>query len=148
MPNDGGFLLLTDAEKTDLLKKESQAAKFVFPFFSAKEFINNEKRWCLWMVGITPLELKSLPELEKRVANVKKIRESSSRKTTKELADFPTLFGEIRQPKSRYILIPRHSSENRNYIPFGFFSKDDIVADSCLARSEEHTSELQSRAIT
>jgi hypothetical protein len=133
MPNDGGFLLLTDEGKNDLLKGEPKAAKFIFPFYSAKEFINNEKRWCLWLVGITPLELNALPEIARRVANVKKIRESSTRKTTKELAAFPTLFGEIRQPKTSYILIPRHSSENRSYIPLGFLTKEDIVADSCLA---------------
>lgn len=133
MPNDGGFFLLTDDEKKDFLKIEPKAARFLLPFYSAKEFINNEKRWCLWLVGITPMELRTLPEIEKRVASIKKIRESSTRKTTKELAAFPTLFGEIRQPKSRYILIIRHSSENRNYIPFGFLTEDDIVADSCLA---------------
>jgi hypothetical protein len=133
MPNDGGLLLLTDDEKKDLLKIEPLAAKFVFPFFSAKEFLNNKKRWCIWLVGITPHELSDLPKIEERVANVKKLRESSDRKTTRELANFPTLFGEIRQPESEYILVPRHSSENRSYIPLGFFKKSDIVADSCLA---------------
>jgi hypothetical protein len=79
------------------------------------------------------MELKTLIEIKKRVGEVKKIRKSSERPTTKRLAAFPTLFGEIRQPKSRYILIPRHSSENRKYIPLGFLTQDNIVADSCLA---------------
>ncbi len=30
-------------------------------------------------------------------------------------------------------LIPRHSSENRRFIPFGFFDKNIIVSDSCTA---------------
>ncbi len=133
MPNDGGFLLLTDDKKKDLLKIEPLAQKFVFPFFSAKEFLNDEKRWCLWLADITTQELRDLPEIKVRVANIKKLRESSERKTTRELAKFPTRFGEIRQPESDYILIPRHSSENRSYIPLGFLKKSDIVADSCLA---------------
>ncbi len=133
MPNDGGFLLLTDNEKKNLLMIEPLAKKFVFPFFSAREFLHNEKRWCLWLVGITPQELRSLTEVKKRVANVKKLRGSSDRKTTRELAKFPTQFGEIRQPETDYILIPRHSSENRSYIQLGFLKRSDIVADSCLA---------------
>src|SRR5690606_26046984 len=63
---------------------------------------------------------------------VKQHRLKSSRPATKALAAFPTLFGEIRQPKTNYILIPRHSSENRQYIPMGFFSADYIASDSCL----------------
>ena len=133
MPNDGGFLLLNDSEKRNLLKEEPLARKYVFPFFSAREFINNEKRWCLWLVGIEPEELRSLPHVKARVAGVKEHREKSDRKTTQDLARFPTLFGETRQPDTNYILIPRHFSENRNYITCGFLKKSDIVADSCLA---------------
>ena len=133
MPNDGGSLLLTDDEKNALLSNEPRASKFVYPFFSAKEFLNKESRWCLWLVDLPPQELNEMPEIKGRVADVRKLRETSERKTTRELAAFPTLFGEIRQPKTDYILIPRHSSENRSYIPFGFLKKTDIVADSCLA---------------
>ncbi|MBI3902314.1 MAG: class I SAM-dependent DNA methyltransferase [Nitrosomonadales bacterium] len=133
MPNDGGHLLLTDAEKHELLSKEPDALKFIRPFMSAKEFINNEPRWCLWLVGIAPHELRQLPEVSRRVQAVKQLREASDRPTTRELAAFPTLFGENRQPTSNYILVPRHSSENRAYIPCGFFDANHIAADSCLA---------------
>ncbi len=133
MPNDGGHLLLTDAEKNELLLKEPAAGKFIRPFMSAKEFLNNESRWCLWLINITPNELRQLPEIAHRVQAVKKLREASDRKTTRELAAFPTLFGENRQPTLHYILVPRHSSESRAYIPCGFFDEDHIAADSCLA---------------
>jgi len=133
MPNDGGHLLLTDAEKNELLTKEPSAKKFIRPFMSAKEFLNNESRWCLWLVDIAPNELRQLPEISRRVQAVKKLREASDRPTTRELAAFPTLFGENRQPASHYVLVPRHSSENRAYIPCGFFDKNHIAADSCLA---------------
>lgn len=133
MPNDGGFFLLTDDEKRTLLDSEPEASTFVYPFYSAKEFLNKRNRWCLWLVDMPPQTLNHMPEVKRRVASVKKLREASPRKTTRDLAATPTLFGEIRQPKTDYILIPRHSSENRTYIPFGFLSKTDIVADSCLA---------------
>lgn len=133
MPNDGGHLLLSDEEKKQLLIDEPEAKKWVKPLLSAHEYLNGKKRWCLWLVGIQPNELKNLTLVYKRVQAVKKHRTDSDRVATKKLATTPYLFGEIRQPKSNYVLIPRHSSENRKYIPFGFFTSNSIASDSCLA---------------
>ena len=132
MPNDGGFLILSDIEKNDLLKLEPQAAQYIRPLLSAYEYLNGEKRWCLWLVNANPADLRKLPLVVKRVENVRKNREASTREATKRLSAYPTLFGEIRQPDSDYILIPRVSSENRKYIPMGFFSPSNIVSDTCL----------------
>jgi hypothetical protein len=133
MPNDGGNFLFTDDEKNDFIKREPKAEKFIFPLISAHEFLNGEKRWCLWLKNANPTEIKELKLVTERIENVRKVRLASSREATRELANFSTLFGFISQPESDYILIPRHSSENRKYIPMGFFDKNSIVADSCLA---------------
>lgn len=133
MPNDGGHLLFSDEEKKELLREEPAAKKWVRPLLSAHEYLHGKKRWCLWLAGIQPKELKSLSAIYKRVQAVRKHRTESDRGATNKLAATPYLFGEIRQPKSNYILIPRHSSENRDYIPFGFFSSHHIVSDSCSA---------------
>ncbi|MFA5782643.1 MAG: DNA methyltransferase, partial [Bacteroidales bacterium] len=135
MPNDGGHLLLTDNEKKEFLKKEPDSKQFIKLLLSAREFLNGENRWCLWLTDIQPSELKQLPEISKRVQLVKEHRTNSNRETTKKLSAFPTLFGENRQPNSDYILIPRVSSENRKYIPMGFFNKNSIVGDTCLSIS-------------
>ncbi|MCK9426640.1 MAG: hypothetical protein M0Q21_11425 [Ignavibacteriaceae bacterium] len=127
MPNDGGNFLFTDEEKKVLLKIEPNAKKFIKPLVSAQEFLNGENRWCLWLKDAEPSELREFKEVTKRIAAVKKLREESSREATKKLASFPSLFGEIRQPDSKYIFIPLTSSENRKYIPFGFFKKDVIA---------------------
>lgn len=133
MPNDGGNFLLSDEEKSEFLSKEPKAEKYIKPLLSAHEFLNGKNRWCLWLENISPTELRELKFINERVLNVKKLRSESSREATRKLADFPTLFGEVRQPKSNYILIPRHSSENRKYIPFGFFTPEFIASDSCLS---------------
>ena len=133
MPNDGGNFLFTDEEKNDFVKHEPKAEKFIFPFISAHEFLNGKKRWCLWLKNANPTEIKETKAVTERIENVRKLRAASNREATQKLADFPTLFGEIRQPESDYVLIPRHSSENRKYIPMGFFDKNSIVADSCLS---------------
>ena len=130
MPNDGGHLLLTDEEKKELIKEEPEAKKWIKPLLSAHEYLHGKKRYCLWLVGISPKELKSLTAVYKRVQAVKKHRTDSDREATKKLATTPYLFGEIRQPDSNYILIPLHSSENRKYIPLGFFSKNHIANNS------------------
>ena len=132
MPNDGGHLLLEDAERDGLIKQEPAATKWIRPFLGADEFINGETRWCLWLEGISPKELRGMPGISQRVAAVKDHRLASQRPTTRELAAYPTLFGEIRQPKKNYILVPRHSSERREYIPFGFLSPEVICGDSNL----------------
>ena len=131
MPNDGGHLLMTDDEKNIFLEKEPEAEKFIKPLLSAKEFLNNKNRWCLWLTDILPTELIKLKEISKRVKLVKTHREKSKRAITQKLAQFPTLFGEIRQPKNDYILIPLTSSENRKYIPIGFFSSNYVSNNTC-----------------
>ena len=129
MPNDGGHLLLSDEEKCELLKHEPAAKEWVRPFLGAEEFINNKKRWCLWLPGIAPNELRSMPEVMKRVLAVKETRLASSRPTTQELASTPMLFGEIRQTNQPYLLIPSVSSENRKFIPIGYMQPEVIASN-------------------
>ena len=132
MPNDGGNFLFTDEEKNELVAKEPKSEKFFKPLISAHEFLNGHKRWCLWLKNANPTELKETKFVTERVENVRKLRAESTRQATQKLAAFPTLFGEDRQPKSDYVLIPRVSSENRKYIPMGFFDENSIASDSCL----------------
>jgi len=132
MPNDGGFLFLTREERADILASFPEAAEFIKPFLGADEFINNLERWCIWLADIDVGKWRHIKPIYERVEKVKAIRLSSSREATKKLARTPYLFGEIRQKKGEYILIPRHSSENREYIPIGFFDDSTICGDANL----------------
>jgi hypothetical protein len=133
MPNDGGNLLFDDkATKSDFLMKEPSAEKFIRPFISAKEYLNGEMRFCLWLKGVPPEEWRKLSRVLERIEAVKKYRSSSKRDATRKLAKTPYLFAEDRQPSSDYILIPRVSSEKRKYIPMDIFSANDIAGDTCV----------------
>ena len=132
-PTDGGNFLFTEEEKIDFLIKEPKAEKFIKQLISAHEFINGEKRFCLWLVDAEPNELKQMPYLLDRIEGVRQMRLKSSKQATVKWASQPTLFTENRQPKDNYILIPSHSSENRSYIPLGFMTNDDILNNSCLS---------------
>lgn len=129
MPNDGGNLLLSDDEKRALLRLEPSAKPYVRRLYGSEEFINGIDRWCLWLVDCGTADLRRMPEVLKRVAAVKKHRQASKRQTTQELANTPALFGEVRQPKTKYLLIPSVSSETRRFIPIGF-CKPDVVASN------------------
>jgi type I restriction-modification system DNA methylase subunit len=131
MPNDGGHLLLTDEEMREFIKAEPEAKKWIRKLISSHEYLNGKTRWCLWLKGIQPTELKTMSLVYKRVQEVKKHREKSDRSATKKLAATPYLFGEIRQPNSDYIFVPLTSSENRDYIPFDFIDKEFVANNSC-----------------
>lgn len=130
MPADGGRFLFTDEEKILFVNNFPCSNNFFKPLISAREFLNAEKRWCLWLKNAKPNELKSCPPILDRIKEVKAIREKSSRP---HLASIPNLFAQITQPdKSDFLLIPRHTSERRKYIPLGFFDDSNIAHDSCL----------------
>lgn len=132
-PVDGGNLLLSTAEKELLILKEPKAEHLIKPFISAREYLNGTNRWCIWLKDIDPNILKKLPEVSERIRKVSEFRKGSRKSSTRNLANYPTLFAEIRQPKTDYILIPQHTSENRKYIPFDYFSKEFIIGNSCTA---------------
>jgi hypothetical protein len=132
MPLDGGNLILSDKEKIDFLQKEPKAEKYILPLISAFEFLNGKKRWCIWLVEAEPNELKQMPEVLKKAELVKKFRLDSVAPSTQKFAATPTLFRDRNRPET-FIVVPRVSSENRPYIPFGFFDKNSIVSDTCMS---------------
>lgn len=129
-PTDSGGFLFTDEEKNVFLRQEPEAAKFIRPFISAEEFLHNKKRWCLWLVDADPQEIQNLPAVRERVERVKNFRAASKAASTREYP-YHTLFRQVTQPQSDYVLVPRTTSESRRYIPMGFFDKDVIVSDTC-----------------
>ena len=129
-PVDGGNLLLTADEYNLLIKNEPLSEKYLFPFVGAKEFLHNGKRYCIWIQPYNPAEIKNLPLLKKHIELTREFRLCSTKAATKKYADYPFRFMEVRQPCSTYVLIPRHSSESRRYIPFGFMLPNVICGDA------------------
>lgn len=128
-PTDGGFLFLS-VEEYKSIKNDKELAKWVKQIYGATEYINNKHRYCLWLVGMKPEELRKYHFIRERVEKVRKFRMASTKEATRRSAESPMLFQEIRQPDSEYIILPRHSSQSRKYIPFGFVSPEIIVNDA------------------
>ena len=129
-PVDDGNFFMNDEQYKEFISYEPQAQKFIKPFLGAKEYLHNIPRWCIWLEGVVPSEFKNMPLVKKRISAIREFRLSSTKEATRKFADYPTRFMELRQPKTDYILVPRHTSENRRYIPFGFMSKDVICGDA------------------
>ena len=129
MANDGGNLILSEEEYNDLIASNKSLEQFIQLFLGSEEFINNKKRYCLWLKN---KDYSDFPEILQRVKKVKEARVKSRRDTTRnELAESPHLFGEIRQPTDgNYLLVPRTSSENRQYLPIGFMPHTIIASDA------------------
>jgi hypothetical protein len=130
-PTDNGNLIIEEVDRQQFLAENPGAEKYLRPFLCAEEYLHSVPRWCLWLVDASPSDIRTIPGIKKRLEAVREFRLASKKEATRRGASEPGLFTEIRQPKSRYIVIPRHSSETRRYIPFGYFEPEYIVADSC-----------------
>ena len=132
-PTDDGYFVLSPEERNELISQFPDATQLIRPFIGAKEYINGlSDRYCIWLQDVSPAKYAHIPLIRERIAKVKEFRLNSRKAKTRKDADTSMLFQEIRQPKSDYILVPRHSSENRRYIPLGFMSKEYICGDSNL----------------
>jgi hypothetical protein len=132
MPNDGGHLLLDDEEATLLRLSDPLAAQYLRPLFSAREMLRSIPRWCLWLIGAPSSDILASPELRRRAESVRQYRLSSKRAATRSLAQVPYRFAEIRQPTTRYLCVPRHTSERRSVIPMLYCEPTDVAHDSTI----------------
>ena len=132
MPIDDGHLILGQEDVDKLLSENPNNQRFIKKYVGGAELIQGKKRWCLWLKGATPKELQSSSIIMERIKATAEFRKSSKRPQTLELANTPALFGEIRQPDTEMLAIPKVSSENRRYIPISYISPDIIVNGSAL----------------
>ena len=128
-PADGGHLIIEADDYTDFVKQEPASIPYIKKLLGASEFINNKKRWCLWLVGVSPSELRQMPLVMKRIQACKEDRESAPDEGRRRLALTPHLFREQLNP-STYIIVPATSSEHRRYIPIGFLTAEVIPTNA------------------
>lgn len=123
---DDGNFYFSLAEYDSFIAKYPDYSDLVFLAYNSYGFINNKPQYCLWLKSASPKRITANPEISRRVSNVRKYRLSSTKKQTQQMADYPTLFTEDRQPDGNYIVIPKVSGQTRRYVPMGFLSKDVI----------------------
>jgi hypothetical protein len=128
-PTDGGNLILSKNERDELVRNYPQIEPYIHRYIGSDEFINNKYRYCLWLVDVNPIVLRTCPLVLERIEQVRQMRLASPKSATQKWADFPTLFTENRQPDSDYLLVPSVSSEKRRYVPIGYMTKDVVTSN-------------------
>lgn len=128
-PIDDGNYLFTKDEMDEFLRNEPDAAVYFHPWLGAQEFINGKERYVLWLGNATEQELDDMPLAKERVEAVRSYRLASNRAQTRKAADTPKHFGTELIADSEAILIPKVSSERRDYIPMGFIEPDTFCSD-------------------
>ena len=131
VPKDGGNLLYS-IDEASLASVDCR--KYLRPIFGSQEFIKGFFRYCLWISDEDALDAEAVPEIATRLVEVAKMRASSKKGPTQAWADRPHKFVEIRSPSYRDVMIiPRVSSEIREYLPVGYLPSGAVVLDSAFA---------------
>lgn len=129
-PADGGFLIIENEDYENFVKNDPLSKQFIKPLLGASEYIKGKKRWCLWLEGVAPDEIKKCPLVLDRVKKCRESRLRSIAAGIRKFADTPTLFAQRTQPTDKdFIIVPRVSSQNRRYVPMGFIKAGTIVTD-------------------
>lgn len=132
-PVDGGHLILDQDHYADFVAAFPDSRALIRPLLCNVEYLNGIQRWCLWLVDVAPERFRHIDGVRDRISGVRAFRLASRKESTRRKAESPALFAEIRQPTSEFVVIPLHTSEVRRYIPFGYFSADNILHNSCSA---------------
>ena len=130
-PVDGGALIIEKGDYQDFVSKDPDSAKYIKRLMGAKEQSIGPPRYCLWLKGVSPADLRKMPLVLERVSRCKETRLASPDEGARKLSDTPHLFRETYNPETA-IVIPCHSSENRRYIPMSFIDSSVIVTNAVL----------------
>lgn len=128
-PTDGGNLIFSVEEREELIGKYPAAGDLLKRYISADDYINNKRRFCLWLKGVSPTVYRNIPPIMKRLEMVAECRRKSPTASVQRDADTPMLFTQIRQPETQYLAMPEVSSSRRRYIPFGYMEPDMIASN-------------------
>lgn len=133
-PTDAGWLSdISSEEAHQIRESDPVAAKYLRPLVGARELIQGGERWCLWLLEATPTELRSSSEIQRRIREVTAMRQASTDPTTRSDATRPWEFQRPRQPTTKYIAVPRVSSESRDYVPIAWLPPEVILTDAAFA---------------
>ena len=129
--DNGNYIFGYDEHKT-FLEAEPNAEEFLHPFVGAREHLHGVQRWILALQQASPVTLRGLPLVRERMTSVREFRSMSKRKSTLAIAGFPTRYNLEVIPSSPFLVIPRVSSERREFLPIGWMNPPTIPSDAVL----------------
>ncbi len=133
MPRDGGGLILSQEESDELLRQAPEADRFVRRYQGAEEFLNDKPRYCLWIRDEEAEAAAGIPAIKQRLDRVREARAKSGAASTRQYADQPHRFVQRAHKETQAIIVPRVSSQRREYIPMGFLDERTVISDAANA---------------
>jgi hypothetical protein len=134
MPRDGGHLCLSPQERADLLAESSSALRFIYRYVGAQELIHGKSRYCLWIEDDQRNEAEQVIALAARFRQVEKLRQESPAPSTRSYAKQPHRFVQIQATaKAHTIVVPTHTSENREFLPIDLLDATAIISNAAFA---------------
>ena len=129
------LLRLSEEERSKLIRLHPELEPYLLRIQGSEDFISGEKNYCIWLDEDAPSDIRNHEALVERFNMVRAKRADSTREETRKLADVPYMFGEVRQPKEEYLLVPGTSSENRQYIPMDYVTSNVICSNAAYTIS-------------
>lgn len=136
-PTDGGGLTVTPAQ-VDEVRVDPIAAKYLRRFIGADEMLYRRDRWCLWLVNVTPAEVRASPVLAARMDIVRAARQESPTPAFKKAANTPHLFTHRKHPNTGYLALPQTSSAARRYVPAEYQDETTIASNKLMIVPDAH----------
>ena len=132
MPNEGGALSLSFSEKSDLVAVNPDAPNFIRRFYGSKEYNNDLPRYCLWISDQALAKAKSIGLIRDRISRAREVRLKSPDASNRKLADRPHQMREFNEAKSHSFVVPRMTSERREYLPCGVVASGAIISSQAF----------------
>jgi hypothetical protein len=131
-PTDGGHLNFTVAERDAMLAQDPGLAPYIRRYMGADDLLNGLTRFCFWVTDANALDALTHDEIRRRVDQVRQMREQGSA-PARAMATRGYRFLQRTHKDGTSIIIPRHSSESRAYIPIGLLDERTIISDAANA---------------
>lgn len=133
MPRDRGHLILTRSQRDEVLKRYPEAHRFIRRYMGAEEFLQSSERFCIWVDERSATQAAEIPLLRERFEQVRGDRLKSKAASTRQAAELPYRFVQVAHRDTHSIIVPRVSSQRREYIPVGFLDSSTIISDAANA---------------
>lgn len=133
MPKDGGFLLLDETEHRRMVSEDAQSSNFTRRYIGSKEFINGVQRYCIWVADEALHDARLIEPIRRRLEEVSNWRSGRDEIGVRSYASFPNRFKQDAYQPTESIIVPRVSSESRDYVPIGYLDAADIISDAANA---------------
>lgn len=126
---EGGHLILDKTEMEHIAATHPESIPLFRPLYGAEDFVRNTPRYCIWVREKDLSVASQIPEFQKRFELVKDYRRSAGEVAT-SLVHIPYRFRYVHEAKKSMLVVPRTTTERREFLPIGILLAPSIVTDA------------------